>query len=293
MSSYAHELRSQPAHWMRAAARAETVAAALPRAGSRTVVAGCGTSYYIGAAYAVLRERAGHGETDAFPASQAPRRDGYESALAISRSGTTSEVVEWIDNLPASTRRYGVVGVPDSPIACALPVPVDLSDADEKALVQTRFATSTLALLRASLGHDLGPVAAQAATALAQGAPVAGGRFAHFVFLGEGWAAWIAQEAALKMRETSGVWTEAYPAPEYRHGPVSAAGPDTLVWAVGAVGADVVEHARRTGVTVLGGDDDPMSELVRVHLQAEVEAARRGRDVDRPPFLSRSVVLTG
>ena len=42
------------------------------------------------------------------------------------------------------------------------------------------------------------------------------------MFLGDGWTVGLANEAALKMREAAGAWTEAYPAMEYRHGPISA-----------------------------------------------------------------------
>lgn len=41
-------------------------------AGERTAIVGCGTSYYMAQAAAVLREEAGQGETDAFPASEFP-----------------------------------------------------------------------------------------------------------------------------------------------------------------------------------------------------------------------------
>jgi CRISPR-associated protein Cas5a/b/c len=166
-----------------------------------------------------------------------------------------------------------------------------LDFADEASLVQTRFATTALALLRAHLGDDVRTLARDAEALLTAGAPLGDVQYEHFVFLGEGFGAALAHEAALKMRETAGAWTEAYAAPEYRHGPVSAAAEQTLVWALGPVGDDVLEHAERTGAHVRASDRDPMVELVVVHLQAELEARRRGRDIDNPPFLSRSVVL--
>ncbi len=57
----------------------------------------------------------------------------------------------------------------------------------------------------------------------------------RFAFLGAGWTVGLANEAALKLREAAGAWTEAYPAMEYRHGPISANADDTLVWPIGAV----------------------------------------------------------
>ena len=48
-------------------------------------------------AYAALRERAGQGETDAFAASEHRLHRGYDAVLAITRSGTTTEVLEVLD----------------------------------------------------------------------------------------------------------------------------------------------------------------------------------------------------
>jgi hypothetical protein len=64
-----------------------------------------------------------------------------------------------------------------------------------------------------------------------------------------------------------------------------------LVWALGHIEPDVVDHVRETDATFFATDLDAMAELVRVHMQAGVEAAQRGRDIDAPPFLGRAVIL--
>ena len=61
----AEEIVSQPDCWTRAYAHALTRPAGLPEAGERVLVMGCGTSYYVAAAYAWLREAAKQGVTDA------------------------------------------------------------------------------------------------------------------------------------------------------------------------------------------------------------------------------------
>ena len=93
MSETAQEVASQPDRWRRAVALAAGVAPVLPALGERVAVVGCGTSLYVARAYAGLREEAGQGETDAFPASEFPAGRSYDRVVAISRSGTTSEVV--------------------------------------------------------------------------------------------------------------------------------------------------------------------------------------------------------
>ena len=66
MTHVEDELNSQPECWARVAAAAPEHAGVLPRLGERVALVGCGTSYFMARAAAVLRERAGQGETDAF-----------------------------------------------------------------------------------------------------------------------------------------------------------------------------------------------------------------------------------
>ena len=158
--------------------------------------------------------------------------------------------------------------------------------------MQTRFATTGLSLLRRSLGEDLTAAAKDGEEALTAPLPVEGAAFAelrHVVFLGDKWSAALCQEAALKIREAAGFWTEAYPLFEYQHGPISCAGPQSLVWAFCDVPDWVAADIEATGARLEVGRLDPQAELVRVHRLAVELALREGRDPDRPPHLSRSV----
>ena len=109
-----------------------------------------------------------------------------------------------------------------------------LDFADEASVVQTRFATTALTLLRAHEGVDVAAAAADAERALALPLPVAPAAADRWAFLGRGWTVGLAHEAALKLREAAQAWTEAYPVFEYRHGPISIAGPGAAVWFLGA-----------------------------------------------------------
>jgi CRISPR-associated protein Cas5a/b/c len=290
VSEIAREIASQPACWREAAQRADPDGA-LPAVGARALVVGCGTSLYMAQAYAALRESLGLGETDAFPASEVPTGRAYDAVVAISRSGTTTEVARFLAGLEGQ-RRVAIVGVLGTPVADQADEIVDLSFADERSVVQTRFATSALALLRAHLGQDLDPIVAEAERAVDAALPVEPSEHSHYVFLGGGWSVGIANEAALKLREAAQAWTESYPAMEYRHGPISLAGPGGVVWALGRVDRAVLEDAEATGATVLGGGLDPMVELIVIQRTAVALAERRGLDPDRPRNLTRSVVLS-
>lgn len=168
---------------------------------------------------------------------------------------------------------------------------VSLAFADERSVVQTRFPTSVLALLRAHLGEDLAPAIADAESVLGADLPADPLAYEHFVFLGAGWTVGLANEGALKVKEASGSFSESYPSMEYRHGPISLAGAGSLVWALGEVGHDLLEDVRATGATVLSSDRDPMAELVMIQRLAVARADAKGLDPDRPRHLTRSVVL--
>lgn len=143
------ELTSQPECWTRAATQAAEHARALPAPGERVAVVGCGTSYFMAQAVAALREGAGQGETDAFAASEFPHGRAYDHVVALTRSGTTTEVLDLLDRLRGGTRTTALTADPDTAVTASADETVVLDYADERSVVQTRFATTALTLLRA------------------------------------------------------------------------------------------------------------------------------------------------
>jgi CRISPR-associated protein Cas5a/b/c len=290
VSAIVQEIASQPGCWTLAIDRAAASGEEFPEHTSRIAAVGCGTSSFVAQAYAALREREGKGETDAFPASEFPANRSYDGIVAISRSGTTTEVLRILESIESPT--VVITAVPDSAIVGTADHAVVLEFADERSVVQTRFATSTLAMLRAHLGQDLRPVVAEAHLAVGIELPIDPTSFDHYVFLGTGWTVGLAHEAALKMRETSGCFSESYPAMEYRHGPISLAGPRSVVWTLGDVDGELQREVAATGAMVVAGDLDPMAELIKVQRAAVTLAVARGLDPDHPRHLTRSVVLS-
>jgi fructoselysine-6-P-deglycase FrlB-like protein len=277
--------------WRIAAAMAAEAREVLPPAGARIAVVGCGTSWFMAQSVAALREAGGLGETDAFTPTEMPPGRRYDAVVVISRSGTTTEIVRALRSLPTDTPTVAISAVPGSPVVEAAGRSIFLEPADERSVVQTRFATTVLALFRAAFGEDLEPAIADAEQALAGPLPFDPVAFEHFVFLGRGWTIGLANEAALKLREACQAWTEAYPAMEYRHGPISVAEAHSVVWSLGEVEPKLLEQVAQTGATVVPGELDPMAELVRVHRIAGLLAEAKGLDPDRPRHLTRSVVL--
>jgi len=284
------ELASQPDCWRTAAALLPRVADRLPQPGEKVAVIGCGTSWFIAMSYAAFRERSGAGLTDAFSASEFNTERSYDKIVLISRSGTTSEILGLLDLLPAD-RVIAITAVPDSELAHRAGQVISLPFADEQSVVQTRFATSTLALLRAHLGHDVDRLAKEGAEALE--VPLEDLIAAEQVtFVGLGAAVGLACEAALKTREAAQFWAESYPAMDYRHGPIAIAQPGRIVWSLGNAPHGLREDVERTGATFVEHALDPMAGLIVAQRFAVELAHQRNLDPDQPRSLTRSVILT-
>jgi fructoselysine-6-P-deglycase FrlB-like protein len=291
MTFISDEIARQPQAW-RKAAEVGRNCADLPRPGERVAVVGCGTSLYMAQAYAALREQKGQGETDAFPASEYPFGRHYDRYVVICRSGTTTEVADFLSQL-SSGHSVVLTGEPTMPVAHLADTVVDLGFANEQSVVQTLFATTALATLRAHLGEAIEPLADRAEHAVTQPLDDAWNAAEQLTFLGRGWAFGLAQEAALKIREAANAWTEAYTTMEYRHGPISIAKAGRVVWHLGADGEQLREEVTATGATFVLSDDDPQVDLIRVQRLAAAIAEARGLDPDNPRHLTRAVLLGG
>ncbi len=282
------EIASQPEIWAKTAEFAPSVLHKLPKKGERVAVTGCGSSWFMSMAYAALREAAGHGETDVYPSSEYNYQRKYDRVVSISRSGTTTELVELLGKI--TTPSVVLTAIHDSPVEKLASETIIMDFADEQSVLQTRWATSALGLLRMSLGFDLASIIPDAEAALASdlGDLV---NVEQISFLGRGWTYGLAQEAALKTRESSQFWAEAYPALDYRHGPLSISQPGRAVWAFGEIPADLVRDIKSTGALFESSTLDPMAHLIRAQRVAIAIAKKRGVDADNPRGLSRSIIL--
>src|ERR1700722_5380205 len=152
MTHFSTELASQPSVWRQAQAFTDVLRSKLPQDGARVGILGCGTSLYVAQAAATYRERRGFGETDAFPGSEVPTGRPWDDVIAISRSGTTTEIIDAVRALPGGTGGLGIIGEAGSPLGRLITAELDLPFADEQSVVQTRFATTVLTLLLGAHG---------------------------------------------------------------------------------------------------------------------------------------------
>jgi len=130
-----------------------------------------------------------------------------------------------------------------------------------------------------------------------------------FIFLGRGAAIPYAMEGALKLKELTYRWAEAYPAGELKHGPLALVEDGTPVIVVDdgdpRLAGNIAEVRARGGhVFTIGraGSDvemplgtlspcGPLESVVGLQLLAFTLAAELGFDVDKPRNLAKSVTV--
>lgn len=244
--------------------------------------------------------------------------------VAVSQSGASPDVVETVE----MARRGGaltvaLVNVEESDLARAAEVVLPLRCGEERAVAATKsFLASLTALLPvvADLAGDAGlaralaglPDALERTLSLeAQARDLAERyRFAErLIVLARGLHSGVAQEAALKLKETCGLHAEASSAAEFSHGPrrllaegvplLGFTSADAAGEATARAYADLVAAGAdlRTLGPAAGGAlttpptghplTDPVASALASYLFAAALAGHRGLDPDSPPLLSK------
>ena len=244
--------------------------------------------------------------------------------IAASQSGASPDVVESVQ----AAREEGaltvaLVNVEESPLAQAAEHAIFLRCGEEKAVAATKSYLATLSALLPLIADLTGSAELRRAVDalpdhLAQTmdlAPQADELAARYRFaenllvLARGLHYGVAQEAALKLKETCGIHAEAYSAAEFSHGPkrlivegvplLGFASNDATQLATRQAYAD---HATQgADLRTLGPDpqatlvtpgtghalSDPLPSAAAFYLFAAQLAGQRGLDPDAPPLLSK------
>ncbi len=250
------EILSQPQCWNRCLAELSTSAGfreaiQMARPGAEWIFTGCGTSYYLALAAASSFNYL-HLPARAVPASDLLMYPGltlhtgrYYIPVVISRSGRTSEAVRVAQLLKIDydLRTIAISCANGQPLELACGVTLKLLNADEQSTVMTRSFTSMLLALQyvaaVASGNEtcrraLLELPQQVEPLLKHNVQrlrlfVQSRSFSDFVYLAQGLLFGIASECMLKVTESSCSYAQAFHSLEFRHGPKSIAGPETLV----------------------------------------------------------------
>ncbi len=250
------EIFSQPQCWnaclAQLAASAEVRAAVqLARPGAEWIFVGCGTSYYLAQAaassfnYLKLPARAvPASDLLLYPALTLHAGRDYIPVI-ISRSGRTSEAIRAAQMLEKdhNLRTIAITCADGQPLEGACSVTLKLLDADERSTVMTRSFTSMLLALQYIAATVSGNDAFRRALVelpqqvepLLKDVPqrlrlfAESRSFSDFVFLAQGPLFGVASECMLKVTESSSSYAQVFHSLEFRHGPKSIAGPETLI----------------------------------------------------------------
>lgn len=246
------------------------------------------------------------------------------AAIAISQSGKSPDIVAMAEAArKAGAVTIGLTNTTDSPLATGASISVDLAAGEEKSVAATKsFVNSVvagLAIVAHSTGNDallraLAELPSQLETAISCDWSPLGDVVIDapsFYVLGRGPSLAIAQEAALKFKETCGLHAEAYSSAEVVHGParivengfpvLALAAADTAEQSIADVVDRLAGQGARTFITStkssaatalpVAATGHPITSalalIVSFYAFVEALSRRRGFDPDRPPHLKK------
>ncbi|BFG72265.1 SIS domain-containing protein [Paraburkholderia terrae] len=255
---------------------------------------------------------------------QAPLQVRNQLALGFSQSGKSPDLVGTMQALrEAGALTVAAVNVPGSPLEDACEFYLPLLAGPELSVAATKSYIAMLSVSAQLVAHwqkdealldglKSLPDALRRAGALDWSKAVDELRDAErMIVIGRGLGLAIAQEAALKLKETSGIQAEAFSSAEVRHGPMELIDRDypLLVFAPrGPEQAGLLQlardmQARGARVLLAAPDDvpeatlplvstahaalDPIAAILSFYVMAAGLAAARGRNPDAPRHLMK------
>ncbi len=244
--------------------------------------------------------------------------------LAISQSGRSPDLLLSAEAAQdAGAFVIAIVNDADAPLATAADVAIPMLAGGERSVAATKSLIASLLLIARiaaawtqddELARALtrAPEALRGAWALDWSPAVAPLRQARSLFvLGRGLTFGIAQEAALKLKETCGLHAEAYSAAEVKHGPMAIVGDGFPVLmlipndeAKEAFEPLARDFAARGAAVIMAGADAPdtlslpflpglhpalapIAAIQSFYRLAAALSVARGFDPDRPPHLNK------
>ena len=311
----------------------------------------CGSAYYVAVLAKYIIEKACRIPTEAVMASEFrysdPVVDERNLVIIISQSGETADTLAALREAKRrGARTLGIVNVVGSAIAKAADQTIYTWAGPEIAVATTKAFSTQLAviyLLAIHMARELGTVPEErlcALTAALEQLPnqvetvlskenleklqyYASRFYGHHdaFYIGRNMDSAVCLEGSLKLKEVAYLHSEAYPAGELKHGPISLIEDGTLVVALATIdnlfdktmanirevrsrGADVLcvtlerfaeEAAKQAQGVITVPEVEPMIQpslsVIPLQLLGYYIAVYRGCDVDKPRNLAKSVTV--
>ncbi|WP_341939492.1 SIS domain-containing protein [Marinimicrobium sp. C2-29] len=253
------------------------------------------------------------------------RPQKYDGALyiAISQSGKSPDLLANVQRAKeGGALTLAIVNVADSPLANLADLVVPLQAGEELSIAATKSYIASLSAILHIVSHwsddlnlkailDTLPENLAKSWELDWSSAVTALRLAKNLFvIGRGLGLGIAQEAALKLKETCGLHAEAFSAAEVKHGPMAIVGRDFPVLVISQRDEtregteELVRAFRERGARVLVADETvdtdqllvvhhshpviaPILAIQSFYRMANALAIARGYHPDQPPHLNK------
>jgi glutamine---fructose-6-phosphate transaminase (isomerizing) len=318
---------------------------------TKVTIVACGTSYYAGLIGKYYIERLTRLPVEVDYASEFRYRQPVvhpdHLVLAITQSGETVDTLAALEEAQQQgAMTAAIVNVVGSQAARVCDGLVYMQAGPEIGVASTKAFTASvtdLLLLAIYLGQLRGTMQAEIGASLIQQIATLpglagqlledaqkGGRYQelaerfhtyrHFLYLGRGMQYPVAREGALKLKETSYIHAEGYPAGEMKHGPIAlidaqmpavVLAPQDSVYDKMVSQIEQIKARSGTVIAVAYEDDDyvqakadyvltvpkthelllPILSVMPLQVFAYEMAVRRGADVDQPRNLAKSVTV--
>lgn len=312
----------------------------------KVLILACGTAYHAGLVGKYFIEKVARVPVSVEPASEFRYTDSFVDpdtlVIVISQSGETGDTLAAMREAKSKGGRIvAITNVEGSTIAREAHSVLHTLAGAEVSVASTKAFMAQLATLylvgiqlameqeKMSIGDAVGylkaleqvPALVEQLLAQPQAVKPWAERLAqkeHVYFLGRGLDVAVAREASLKLKETTYIHGEAYPAGEFRHGPIALIeeGIPTVVlttqpelipyttalvqelkargaWVMGILGREAAETAGLYHNRVILPESlpeySPMLSIVPLQLLAYYTACAKGNDVDCPRNLVKSV----
>lgn len=243
--------------------------------------------------------------------------------IVISQSGRSPDLIAAAGHASASGALVvAMVNDEDSPLAASADVLLPLAAGPERSVAATKsFIASLAAVVDLVAAWTQSPQLDAALSSLPDKLAAAWNldwteALPHLVtadaiyLVGRGYGLGVAQEAALKLKETCGIHAEAFSAAEVRHGPMAVVRQGFPVFllgqddeSLGSVVALADDFAARGASVISAGVPDargvvlptldadplimPILQIASFYKLTNALAFARGRDPDRPPHLTK------